>query len=148
MAVLVLGTSRFLDNKVPFKTEANARALNATNEVQKLDDGEIINVSNIIEVRCLLEADPSHKDESRHTDKEYIVYMLTSPDGTTLSTSSVTLVDDIKAFLTIDDLKDVLADGGHISVALKKVPSKNRAGSFFFRAELLSATYVNGEIVD
>lgn len=147
MAVKVLGVKYLLDNRVPFKVEANIRVLNESAEVQKLSDGATISVINVAEVSCLLEADPSHKDESRHVDKEYPVYMIIGQDGSTASTSSQTLIDDIHAFLSIDEISEAIKAGGHIDVTLRKLPSKNRPSSFFFRAELLNVVSADGEVI-
>lgn len=147
MAVKVLDVKYLLDTRVPFKVEANIKVLNATSEVQKLNDGDTLAVSNVAVVSCLLEADPSHKDESRHVDKEYPVYMVIGADGSTASTSSQTLIEDINAFLSIDEISETIKAGGHIVVALRKFPSKNRPSSFFFRAELINVISADGEAI-
>lgn len=147
MAVKVLDVKYLLDNRVPFKVEANIKVLNATSEVQKLNDGDTLAVTNVAEVSCLLEADPSHKDESRHVDKEYPVYMVIGTDGSTASTSSQTLIEDIHAFLSIDEISETIKAGGHIVVALRKFPSKNRPSSSFFRAELINVISSDGEVI-
>lgn len=147
MAVKVLSVDYFLDNKVSFKTAANIKVLNATTEIQAFADGDEISVTNIATVQCFLDGDPSHKDESRREDKEYPVYMLIGPDGTTASTSSQTLIDDVEAFLSLDEVAETVKDGGFATIALKKIPSKNRSGSHFFRAELLNVVTKDGEII-
>lgn len=147
MAVKVLDVKYLLNNTVPYKVEANVRVLNASKEVQKLNDGDTISLNNVAVISCMLEADPSHKDESRHVDKEYPVYMIIGPDGSTASTSSQTLIDDINAFLSIGEISETIKAGGHIVVALHKIPSKNRPSSFFFRAELQSVVSSDGEVI-
>lgn len=148
MSVIVLDASYALSTKIPFQTKANIRVLNASEEVQSLNDGDVLSVKNLATVNCLLEADPTHKDKSRHEDKNYPVFMLVSPTGGLASTSSETFVNDVNEFLHIEEIKDIVEAGGYINVILRKFPSKNRTGSFFFRAELKEVVNADGEIVE